>query len=38
VGADEVRLTDDELRRIDDVLPVGAATGDRYGDMTPLHR
>jgi aryl-alcohol dehydrogenase-like predicted oxidoreductase len=38
VGADEVRLTDDELRRIDDVLPVGAATGDRYGDLTPLHR
>jgi aryl-alcohol dehydrogenase-like predicted oxidoreductase len=38
VGADEVRLTDEELRRIDEVLPVGAATGDRYGDMTPLHR
>jgi aryl-alcohol dehydrogenase-like predicted oxidoreductase len=38
VGADEARLTDDELRRIDEVLPVGAATGDRYGDMTPVHR
>jgi aryl-alcohol dehydrogenase-like predicted oxidoreductase len=38
VGADDVRLTDDELRRIDEVLPVGAAAGDRYGDMTPVHR
>jgi aryl-alcohol dehydrogenase-like predicted oxidoreductase len=38
VAADDVRLTADELRRIDEVLPVGAAAGDRYGDMTPLHR
>jgi aryl-alcohol dehydrogenase-like predicted oxidoreductase len=38
VAADDIRLTEDELRRIDEVLPVGAATGDRYGDMTPLHR
>jgi len=38
VGTDDVRLTDDELRRIDEVLPVGAAIGDRYGDMTPVHR
>jgi aryl-alcohol dehydrogenase-like predicted oxidoreductase len=37
VAADEIRLTDDELRRIDEVLPVGAASGDRYGDMTPVH-
>ncbi len=38
VEADDIRLTDDELRRIDEVLPVGAAAGDRYGDMTPVHR
>jgi aryl-alcohol dehydrogenase-like predicted oxidoreductase len=37
-AADNVRLTADELIRIDEVLPVGAAAGDRYGDMTPLHR
>jgi aryl-alcohol dehydrogenase-like predicted oxidoreductase len=38
VAADDVRLTADERSRIDEVLPVGAAAGDRYGDMTPLHR
>jgi aryl-alcohol dehydrogenase-like predicted oxidoreductase len=38
VAADDIWLTDEELRRIDELLPVGAATGDRYGDMTPLHR
>ncbi len=38
VAADDISLTDEELRRIDEVLPVGAAAGDRYGDMTPVHR
>lgn len=38
VAADDITLTDEELRRIDEVLPVGAASGDRYGDMTPVHR
>ncbi|HVA04412.1 MAG TPA: aldo/keto reductase [Acidimicrobiales bacterium] len=38
VAADAVRLSDEELRRIDQVLPVAAAAGDRYGDMTPVHR
>jgi aryl-alcohol dehydrogenase-like predicted oxidoreductase len=38
VAADDIRLTDDDLRRIDEVLPVGAAAGDRYGDMTPVRR
>ena len=38
VAADDIWLTDEELRRIDEVLPVGAAAGDRYGDMTPVHR
>ncbi len=38
VAADDIALSDDELRRIDQVLPPGAAAGDRYPDMTPLHR
>jgi len=38
VGADDITLTNEELARIDDLLPVGAATGDRYGDMTPVRR
>ena len=38
VDADDIRLSDEELRRIDEVLPVAAAAGDRYGDMTPVHR
>ncbi len=38
VAADDIALTAEELERIDEVLPVGAAAGDRYGDMTPVHR
>ncbi len=38
VGADDVVLTADELAQIDDVLPPGASVGDRYADMSPLHR
>ncbi|HUA96112.1 MAG TPA: aldo/keto reductase [Acidimicrobiales bacterium] len=38
VAADEVALTLDELRAIDEVLPPGAGTGARYADMAPLHR
>ncbi|HLN42753.1 MAG TPA: aldo/keto reductase [Acidimicrobiales bacterium] len=38
VSADDIILTPEELRHIDEVLPVGAAAGDRYGDMTPVHR
>ncbi|HEX3946723.1 MAG TPA: aldo/keto reductase [Acidimicrobiales bacterium] len=38
VAADGVVLTDDERRRIDEVLPPGAGAGDRYADMSPLHR
>jgi aryl-alcohol dehydrogenase-like predicted oxidoreductase len=38
VAADDISLTDEDLRRIDEVLPVGSAAGDRYGDMTPVHR
>jgi aryl-alcohol dehydrogenase-like predicted oxidoreductase len=38
VAADEIRLTHEELRQVDEVFPVGAAAGDRYGDMAPVHR
>ena len=38
VAADDIGLSDQELRRVDGVLPVAAAAGDRYGDMTPVHR
>src|SRR5579884_3997260 len=38
LGAADVQLTDDDLRRIDEVAPVGAAAGDRYPDMSPVHR
>ncbi len=37
-AADGLVLTGDELRRIDEVLPPGSGAGDRYGDMTPVHR
>ena len=36
VGALEVTFTADELARIDDLLPVGAAAGHRYEDMSHL--
>jgi aryl-alcohol dehydrogenase-like predicted oxidoreductase len=38
VAADEVSLTLDELRAIDEVLPPGAGAGARYADMSPVHR
>ena len=37
-GAADVRLTDEELRRLDAAAPVGAASGDRYPDMSGIHR
>jgi len=37
VAADGIVLSEDELRRIDEVLPPGATAGDRYGDMTPVY-
>jgi aryl-alcohol dehydrogenase-like predicted oxidoreductase len=33
-----IGLTDDELARIDEVAPVGAGAGDRYADMSSVHR
>jgi aryl-alcohol dehydrogenase-like predicted oxidoreductase len=38
VGATEITLTADELKRIDAVAPKGVAAGDRYSDMSTVHR
>jgi aryl-alcohol dehydrogenase-like predicted oxidoreductase len=37
VAASEVALSDEELRRIDEAAPAGAAAGDRYADMSPVN-
>jgi hypothetical protein len=37
VAAVEIELTDDDLTRLDDVFPEGAA-GDRYPDMSTVNR
>ena len=37
-AAVDVELSDDDLRRIDEAAPVGAAVGDRYPDMSTVHR
>ncbi|MBM7806537.1 aryl-alcohol dehydrogenase-like predicted oxidoreductase [Geodermatophilus bullaregiensis] len=37
-AAADVRLSDDDLRRLDEAAPVGAAVGDRYPDMSTVHR
>jgi aryl-alcohol dehydrogenase-like predicted oxidoreductase len=36
VGALDVELTDEDLARLDEVAPVGAAAGDRYADMSSI--
>jgi aryl-alcohol dehydrogenase-like predicted oxidoreductase len=36
VAAAEIELSDEDLRRIDEVAPAGAAAGDRYADMSPV--
>jgi len=38
VRASEIRLTEDELRRIDEVAPKGVVAGDRYPDMSTVNR
>jgi aryl-alcohol dehydrogenase-like predicted oxidoreductase len=38
VAAAELPLTEDELRRIDEAAPHGAAAGDRYPDMSTIDR
>ncbi len=37
-AAADVSLSDDDLRRLDEAAPVGAAQGDRYPDMSTVHR
>jgi aryl-alcohol dehydrogenase-like predicted oxidoreductase len=37
-AAAEVALTDDDLRRLDEAAPRGATSGDRYPDMSSIHR
>jgi aryl-alcohol dehydrogenase-like predicted oxidoreductase len=37
-GADEVRLSEEELQRIDEVAPKGVAAGERYPDMSAVNR
>ena len=37
-AAADVVLTPDDLRRIDEAAPVGAAAGDRYPDMSTVNR
>jgi aryl-alcohol dehydrogenase-like predicted oxidoreductase len=37
-AAVDVELTDDDLRQLDEAAPVGAAVGDRYPDMSSVHR
>jgi aryl-alcohol dehydrogenase-like predicted oxidoreductase len=36
VGALDVQLTDDDLRRLDEAAPFGATAGDRYPDMSTI--
>jgi aryl-alcohol dehydrogenase-like predicted oxidoreductase len=38
VGAADVELSPDDLARIDEMAPVGAAAGDRYPDMSSVNR
>jgi aryl-alcohol dehydrogenase-like predicted oxidoreductase len=38
VAAVDVELSQDDLRRIDEAAPQGAAAGDRYADMSPVNR
>jgi aryl-alcohol dehydrogenase-like predicted oxidoreductase len=38
VAAVGITLTDEELTRIDEAAPKGAASGERYSDMSPVNR
>jgi aryl-alcohol dehydrogenase-like predicted oxidoreductase len=37
IDADEIRLDDEDLRRLDEILPPGATSGDRYADMSSVN-
>ena len=36
VGATDVRLTDDDLKALEEAVPRDAVVGDRYGDMSSI--
>jgi aryl-alcohol dehydrogenase-like predicted oxidoreductase len=38
VAAVELELTDDDLRELESVFPMGAAAGERYADMSTVDR
>ena len=38
LAALELALSTDDLRRLDEVAPMGVTSGDRYGDMTGVNR
>ncbi len=38
IAALEVELSSDDLRRLDEAAPIGAAAGQRYADMSSVHR
>jgi aryl-alcohol dehydrogenase-like predicted oxidoreductase len=38
LGALDVELSEDDLREIEEVAPVGVAAGDRYADMSTINR
>ena len=38
VAASEIELTDDDLRELESVFPMGAAAGERYADMSQVNR
>jgi len=38
VAADDIVLTEEDLQRLDEILPPGATAGARYGDMTSVDR
>jgi len=38
IRAADVTLSEEELRRIDEVAPVGVAAGNRYPDMSTVNR
>ncbi len=38
IAAEQIELTADDLARIEEAAPLGAAAGDRYPDMSPIAR
>ncbi len=38
VGAVDIMLTPEDLKRLDEIVPKGAATGERYPDMSSIDR